>query len=257
MTQDELIIILENHLHWLKEDCDGWDSMVADLQGANLQGVDLREANLQGANLRGADLWGADLQVANLQGVNLREADLQGANLREANLREANLREANLRGANLRGADLRGADLREADLQGVNLREADLQGADLRGANLWEADLRGAINFPFIPLACPDTGSFIGYKKADNKIIKLEILKDAKRSSATTRKCRCDKARVLGIENLDGTESGLKSVASDRDKGFIYEVGTIVRVDEFNEDRWKEFSTGIHFFINRQEAVEY
>ena len=201
MTQAQLKLILEKHLHWIKEDCVGWESMAA-----NLRGADLREANLQGA-----DLWEADLRAANLQ-----EADLWSANL-----------------------------------QGADLREADLWAANLQGADLW-----GANNIPFIPLICPDSGSFIGYKKAHNKIIKLEILPDSKRSSATTRKCRCDKARVLAIENIDGTESGLKSVPSDIDKDFIYEVGTIIQVHDFDEDRWNECSTGIHFFINRQEAVE-
>ena len=43
-------------------------------------------------------------------------------------------------------------------------------------------------------------GSFIGWKKAKNYIIKLEVLADAKRSSATGRKCRCDKAKVVAIE---------------------------------------------------------
>ena len=247
MKQDKLNVILENHLHWLNEDCVGWESMRADLGGADLRAANLWEANLRGGNLQEADLGGADLRAANLRAANLCGANLWGANLCGANLRAANLRAANLRGANLCGANLWAADLRAANLRAANLR----------GANLWEADLRGAINFPFIPLACPDTGSFIGYKKADNKIIKLEILKDAKRSSATTRKCRCDKARVLGIENLDGTETDLKSVASDKDPYFIYEVGKIVSVDDFDGDRWNECSTGIHFFINRQEAVEY
>ena len=59
------------------------------------------------------------------------------------------------------------------------------------------ADLHSAKNIPFIPYACPDTGSFIGYKKAGKFIIELKILSDARRCSATERECRCDKAEVL------------------------------------------------------------
>ena len=88
-------------------------------------------------------------------------------------------------------------------------------------------------------------------------IVELEILSDAKRVSATGRKCRCDKAKVLSIQNIDGTTSVKTSVASDNDANFIYKVGEIVTVDDFDENRWNECSTGIHFFINRQEAVEY
>ena len=79
MTQQELDKIVEQHQHWLKEDCEGWEDMKADLSGVDLRGVDLREANLRGADLRGADLRGVDLR-----GANWSRADLRGANLSEA-----------------------------------------------------------------------------------------------------------------------------------------------------------------------------
>ena len=60
MTQEELDKIVEQHQHWLKEDCEGWEDMRANLRGADLRGADLRGANLRGANLRGADLSEAD-----------------------------------------------------------------------------------------------------------------------------------------------------------------------------------------------------
>jgi len=186
-----------------------------------------------------------------------KRADLCGANLCGADLQEANLWGANLWGADLRGANLWKADLRVANLRGANLCGANLCGADLRGANLWKADLRGAKNIPFIPMICPEEGSFTGFKKANGLIVKLEILADARRSNATTRKCRCDKAKVLSITNLDGTKSNVDEVSSGYDESFIYKVGEIVEEPNFNEDRWNECSKGIHFFINRQEAVDY
>ena len=103
---------------------------------------------------------------------------------------------------------------------------------------------------------CPD-GAFIGYKKASGYIVKLLVPEDAKRSSATTLKCRCSKAKVLEIQNLDGSKSDLKAVTSDRDKDFIYVVGEEKEVEGFDEDRWNECSTGIHFFISREMAVRY
>ena len=165
---------------------------------------------------------------------------------------------ANLYGANLCRADLRGADLRGADLRGANLYGADLRGANLYGADLCGANLYGAKNVPFIPYACPDFGMFIGFKKArNNLIVVLEIPEDAKRLSATGRKCRCDKARVLEIQNLDGTKSDKIEAVSQYDEDFIYRVGEIISVPDFCEDRWSECSEGIHFFISRQEAVDY
>ena len=35
MTQEELNKIVEQHQHWLREDCEGWEGMRANLYGAN------------------------------------------------------------------------------------------------------------------------------------------------------------------------------------------------------------------------------
>ena len=232
VNKEKLSTILEKHKHWINEDCEGWENMKA-----NLRGADLCNANLYGADLRGADLRGADLCNANLCNANLCNANLRAADLCNANLCNANLYAANLCFA--------------------NLCDANLCDANLCNANLYGANLRGAKNLPFIPYVCPDTGSFIGYKKASNMIIKLEITEDAKRVSATSRKCRCNKAKVLGIYDYECNLLEDKEIASDRDKDFIYRVGEIVEVENFDEDRWNECSTGIHFFINFQEAVKY
>ena len=183
--------------------------------------------------------------------------DCEGWRDMRADLHGAYLREADLSGADLREADLWGAYLREADLSGADLRGAYLRGADLREAYLRGADLREAENVPYIPYACPDFGMFIGFKKASGYIVVLEIPEDAKRLSATGRKCRCNKAKVIEIQNIDGTKANVTKVASDYDSDFVYEVGKTVSVDNFCEDRWEECSSGIHFFINRQESVNY
>ena len=202
------------------------------------------DAIRRGANLRGADLCGADLRGSNLRCANLCDADLCDANLCGANLCDADLCDANLCGAYLRGANLRGANLCDADLRGANL-----YGADLRGANL--RDAKGCY------LSCPTEGSFIGWKKASGHIVKLRIPEDARRSSATGHKCRCDKAYVMEIQNMDGTKATEDTVRSDHDKNFVYTVGATVEVPDFDDNRWNECAPGIHFFIDRREAVEY
>ena len=197
----------------------------------------LVEAVKRDANLRGADLYGADL----------RDADLY-----DANLRDADLYDANLRGANLRGADLRGANLYGANLRGANLRGADLYGADLRSANL-----RGAKEVPYIPFACPSDGAFIGWKKVHGKLVKLQIPEDTRRCSATTQKCRCDKALVLAITDTDGSNPIEEIENTAQAHHVTYKVGELVLPDSFDEDRWNECSHGIHFFINKQDAIDY
>ena len=229
ITKNELDKILRKHKLWLMNDPEG---EMADLSWADLSGANLSEANLSEADLSWADLSGANLYRANLSWANLYRANLYRANLSGANLPEANLPEA-------------------------DLSEANLYRANLSGANLYRANLSWAKNINY-PIACPEKGSFIAFKKASGGfIVELEIPEDAKRCSATTRKCRCSKARVVSITNPDGTETEVTSVASKRDAGFVYKVGEVVEVPNFDENRWNECSSGIHFFITRQEAVDY
>jgi uncharacterized protein YjbI with pentapeptide repeats len=221
----------------------------------NLRHADLGYADLSGADLGYADLSGADLRYANLRHANLRHANLSGANLIGANLRYANLSDANLGDANLSGANLSGANLIGADLIGADLRHANLSGANLSGADL--SGIRVNESTAFFTINCPEDGQFVGWKKASNLIVKLLITEDSLRSSATTLKCRCSKAKVLEIQNIDGSGSLKESVESDYDPRFIYKVGEIVEVKEFDTDRFNECSSGIHFFISRLVAVQY
>lgn len=147
------------------------------------------------------------------------------------------------------------ADLQDANLRGANLRRANLRDADLR-----DADLRGVCHdsaTAFLPIQCPEEGAFIAYKKAHGLIVKLLVPDDAKRSSATSRKCRCDKAKVLEILEYDRTKADVTSVSSNYDPNFLYEIGKTVEVENFADDRFIECAAGIHFFITFDEAKEY
>ena len=225
MTKTELKEILDKHTKWLRDEPGG--------SRADLSGVDLYGANLSGVDLSGADLSGADLSGVDLSGADLSRADLSGA-------------------------DLSGVDLSRADLSRADLSRADLSRADLSGVDLSRAKIETSLLNKFYPICCPESGSFIGWKKARrNLIVKLMICEDAKRSSAFTRKCRCSKAKVIAIENIDGTEASVSEIASGRDSNFIYRIGETVEVIDFDENRTNECSTGIHFFVTRQEAVYY
>ena len=74
---------------------------------------------------------------------------------------------------------------------------------------------------------------------------------------STSLKCRCSSAKVLAIENLDGSKSKVKQIFSDHDNSFFYIVGKVVSVDNFDDQRFNECSAGIHFFISREMAVQY
>lgn len=89
--------------------------------------------------------------------------------------------------------------------------------------------------------------------------MKLLIPADAKRLSATTEKCRADKAVVLEIQDMDGNildECAYSSYQNAQD--FEYKVGeTVTPREPFDDNRWDECSSGIHFFIDREMAKRY
>ncbi len=201
-------------------------------------------------------LWlnGEGGECANLRGADLRYANLYNIDLRCANLNSADLNSADLRCANLNSTSLSGASLYNASLSGASLYNANLYNSNLNNANL--NNVKTNMYTIGYNLACPEEGSFIGYKKVGKYIVKLLIMEDSKRNSATTLKCRCDKAKVLDIEKIDTGEK-IESTPSDYDINFIYKVGEIVKVDNFDENRWNECSTGIHFFMNKQNAIKY
>jgi len=158
--------------------------------------------------------------------------------------------------ADLRNADLLNADLLNADLLNADLRNAYLRNADLRNAYLSSAYLDEDTKIGFVPFACPSDGAFVGWKKVNGKLVKLLISEDARRSSATSNKCRCDKAQVLAITDTDGNNP-IDQITNYEYTPCDYIVGETVTPDSFDEDRWNECSNGIHFFINKMEAINY
>lgn len=284
-TIDKLTLedVLKDHRRWL--DTEGREGQRAVLNGVSFSGMNLRgklfsnadlshsyfyDADLRGANLGSADLYGSefhytDMRGANLSGANIRESSLDFSDISDSRMLGSNLTGSSLKSANLARTDLSFSTLVLSDFYSANLTEANLFGSDLSGANLLDAKLYAAslsnatLNGAriFVPMACPEEGAFIGYKKAKGYIVKLKIPARALRSSGTSRKCRCSKAKVLSITTCDGSPTGLDWVRSNFDPDFIYEVGKTVEVKDFCTDRWKICAPGIHFFLNRSEAVQY
>ena len=184
------------------------------------------------------------------QDDNLSFIELFKKHLKESgDFRRADFKYSNFSDSNFRYSDFRGADFSYSDFRGADFSYSDFRYSDFRSSDF--------LNSSGVLMQCPEEGSFIGYKKCNNYIVKLLILEDARRSSGTTDKCRCDKAKVLEIQNLDGSISDITTVYSNFDCSFEYTVGKIVTEPNFCTDRWSECAEGIHFFINRKNAVNY
>ncbi len=148
------------------------------------------------------------------------------------------------------GANLYGANLSRADLYGANLSRANLSRADLSGANL-----SGAENSELVlaqTSIVPDHGPLFGWKKCRNGVlVRLFIPSKARRSNASGRKCRAERAKVLEVI---GAEVGISS----HDRNFEYRLNQWVKpTNGWNENRWEECAGGIHFFLTRIEAENY
>lgn len=237
ISKYELEKILKKHYLWLKDKNDG-------------ERADLGEIKLENMNLKGYCLSNIDFSWSDLIDLNLEEADLENSSFSNSYFSNCSLKNSILKNADLSGANFRFCDLSNSDIRGTNLENSNLEYATLDGVVSDE-------NTRFFKLYCPETGAFIGYKKCFNfRMVQLLIPSDAKRVSATSNACRCDKAKVLSITSIDGKES-FKSARAYADENFIYRVGETIIAEEFNENRWKESTTGIHFFLTREEAIGY
>ena len=150
--------------------------------------------------------------------------------------------------------------MKTAAFRGCDMRECNIKGANLYGAVLEHAkldDIQSDEATQWFRMHCPETGPILGYKKCVNdRVVQLLIPADAKRTSATRPSCRCSKAKVLSIKNFDETEE-FEEAWSLVDENFVYRKGRWVEVKDFNEDRWMDSTTGIHFWMNRNEALGY
>lgn len=204
-----------------------------------------KDRKMDGADFRGKDFrWGESVRVS-FDGADFRGCDLQNTRFRECSFRGADLRNANMYGADFRGCDMTGADMTGGDIRMASLEDAVLTDVKADDTTLgWK-------------MYCPETGAFVAYKKCVyDRIVQLLIPADAKRSSATAPTCRCNKAKVLSIKSFDCTEE-FDEAWSLVDENFVYRKGEWVYPDSYNEDRWKDSTHGIHFWMTREEAMGY
>ena len=129
-------------------------------------------------------------------------------------------------------------------------------------ASLFDCDFDTHV--PYMPMTCPAEGDIIGWKVCRGQVygtpclVKLRIPDGVKRTSGFgSRKCRCERALVLDILYIDGKPTKETTVFSYYDKTFSYTKGEWVHVNDYDSDRRFICSSGIHFFMERQEAINY
>ena len=202
-----------------------------------LSSYDFSELVMDGTIFTGCDLDGCSFDGAKLVGSIFRNCDLTGANFCNADLALSIFFSCGLRDAKFDGAGIH----------------------DITFSCCYLADTYGLKN---LPMRCPEMGGFIAWKKCyvnecTPVLVKLFIPSSAKRSSAGGNKCRASKAKVLSITDIRDASITYDHCFSNRYPPFEYKVGWYVEPDGFDENRWEECSNGIHFFMSRQEAIDY
>ena len=215
--------------------------------------ADMKHSVIKGLDLSGMDMTGLNLARATFDGCNLNGTDFSGSMMDNVAFYNNDIRNMKLCGCKARGC---------------SFRFQDMEGIDLRGANIYASVLEDAINqdkviiddnTEWYRMRCPEYGEpFIAWKCCtDLRVVMMLVPADAKRCMATLETGRVSKVKVLKITNIDETEN-YSWAQSTVDSDFYYEVGKWLEpANGFQEDRWKDSSPGIHFFLDRQQCVDY
>lgn len=216
-------------------------------------------------------------EMLDLEQCIFKKQDLSGWDMKNLNLRRASFQECNLNGTDFSNSmmdhvafydcDIKNMKLNNTLCRGASFRGNDMEGIDLSGANIYAAVLEDATNqdkvitdenTKWYEMKCPEEGPFIAWKCCtDLRVVMMLVPADAKRCMATMETGRVSKVKVLSIKSIDETES-FEWAQSTVDPDFYYEVGKWLEpANGFQEDRWKDSSPGIHFFLDRQQCVDY
>lgn len=156
-------------------------------------------------------------------------------------------------------------DFKKSRLMNCKFQDTIIEHCDFQNSILNSTYVHG-INCYNLNTNCPKEGSFIAWKALAYQLVaKLLIPSDAERSSSTGKKCRASKALVLGIYDCDGKEmtdipSGYPSLFSQSiyvDNRTRYHKGKMVIPDGFTHNPFIDCGHGIHFFMKREDALNY
>ena len=215
--------------------------------------LNMKHSVFTGLDLSGWDMTGLDLSRSTFDGCNLNGTDFSGSKLDNVAFYNNDLRNMKLNGCLARGCSFRFQDMTGIDLSGANIYASVLEDAVNQDKVIYDEKTR------WYEMSVPECGKpFIAWKCCtDLRVVMMLVPADAKRCMATMETGRVSKVKVLSIKSIDEKES-YTWAQSTVDSDFYYEVGKWLEpANGFQEDRWKDSSPGIHFFLDRQQCVDY
>lgn len=269
ITLKRLKEIMASHAKWLDNKYGGTRARFEDVtfQGT-FKDFDFSQVSFENVTAKYASFENCKFNNANFENCSFEQADFDNCEFVDCEVDTGvSFNSAGFDKCNFDEAHLFGADFSEACFFNCTFVKANLNNADFRNAEFNDCNLTNISYDELtagIALACPEKGAFTAFKKAhlysgDRCIVELLVPADAKRSSATSRKCRVSKAKVVAVYKFDdGVYTPVKVNAySNHTNSFVYKLGSTVSVKNFDKNRWNECSTGIHCFITMREAELY
>ena len=231
------------------------------IEKAYFEDIILKNACLKHIMFRDCKFKNCMISDSNLTGTEFVNVNFEHVVFADNNMKLSGYFVSRLKSVKINKCVMFESEFWKTSFKDVTIYKSNLDDSNLKESNFDNVRLIGNSG---TLLKCPEEGSFTGFKKiflGNNPLLcKLEIPADAKRSSAFGRKCRCSKAKVLEIWGKDGYGDYLVPISrgySHHDHTFEYKVGETIYPDRFDDNRWDECSNGIHFFITKQEAIDY
>ena len=312
--------ILEDHMHWLDKDVEGWEKMRANLCNVDFSFISRQLSN---ANFSGAMLTNCDFSYSDLPQINFNNAVLKSCRFNHTYLANATFKNANIIGCNFNFADCTHSFFENAILTKViadnatfqqsnfdnitinssNFTLSNFEGCKFKNAKVYDSTLficnllniftkntsfnfcslyksfihrhnegsldinRTELDFANIDDLANVRGRYIeyragkilnepiiGYKKCRTcddlrAIVTLEIPKGAIVFSINGCKFRTNKVKVLAIDRVDTAYALYNNMS--------YHVGDEITINDFNCMYNVECASGIHFFMTKEEAINY
>ena len=231
------------------------------IENAYFEDIILKNVCLKHIMFRNCKFENCMISDSNLTGTEFVNVNFEHVVFADNNMKLSGYFVSRLKSVKINKCVMFESEFWKTSFEDVTIYKSNLDDSNLKESNFDNVHLIGNSG---TLLKCPKEGSFTGFKKiflGNNPLLcKLEIPADAKRSSAFGRKCRCSKAKVLEILAMDDEYNFTIPVEkgfSLHESGFEYKVGDMVYPDSFDDDRWIECSNGIHFFMTKQETIDY
>ena len=265
LSHKDFDAIVASHKEWLQNHSKGKCARFENVKiSFKFENIDLTQAVFDNVSMRYVCVENVKFDCAEFTDCDLEGSSFENCTFKHTDLGMNKLSNADFTDCDLTDACVQSTNFQEVYFINVNFTNVDANGTDFRNAdfdNCKFENMRYDECTAGFALACPETGAFTAYKKArlynrDNCIVQLEVPADALRSSATTRKCRVSKAKVVAVYDENG-KSIQKNAYSNHTKSFVYRIGQMIEVKNFDKDRWHECAPGIHCFITKKEAELY